>query len=112
MSGVSFAMAPRSKLVGRKPEHKPLHQQLPQQQSAAGGIMGPSALRLPIPPLCIYCSQEIFRGSKVFRFYVIVITTIRLFLQLAHVLGGFARGNNHDVRMATPRLFLLSFQKM
>ncbi|KAK8613879.1 hypothetical protein V6N13_101633 [Hibiscus sabdariffa] len=45
MSGVSFAMAPRSELnhtvaLGRKPEHKPLHQQLPQQQSDTGSIMG------------------------------------------------------------------------
>ncbi|XVF43668.1 hypothetical protein PTKIN_Ptkin02bG0059300 [Pterospermum kingtungense] len=55
-------------------------------------------------------SQEIFHGSKLFRLYVILGTTIGLFLPLAYVLGGFARGDNHAVRSATPHLFLLSFQ--
>ncbi|XVF02799.1 hypothetical protein REPUB_Repub04eG0205400 [Reevesia pubescens] len=55
-------------------------------------------------------SQEIFQGSKLFRLYVILGTTIGLFLPLAYVLGGFARGDNHAVRSATPHLFLLSFQ--
>lgn len=55
-------------------------------------------------------SQEIFRGSRFFRLYVIVGTTIGLFLPLAYVLGGFARGDEHAVRSATPHLFLLSFQ--
>ncbi|XP_062150845.1 uncharacterized protein LOC133859426 [Alnus glutinosa] len=55
-------------------------------------------------------SQEIFHGSKFFRFYVVVGTTIGLFLPLAYVLGGFARGDDQAVRSATPHLFLLSFQ--
>ena len=55
-------------------------------------------------------SQEILQGSKFFRFYVVVGTTIGLFLPLAYVLGGFARGDEHAVRSATPHLFLLSFQ--
>ncbi|TYJ40999.1 hypothetical protein E1A91_A04G181100v1 [Gossypium mustelinum] len=55
-------------------------------------------------------SQEIFQGSKLFRLYVILGTAVGLFLPLAYVLGGFARGDNHDVRSATPHLFLLSFQ--
>ncbi|GAU19560.1 hypothetical protein TSUD_303730 [Trifolium subterraneum] len=54
--------------------------------------------------------QEIFKGSRMFRIYVIVGTTIGLFLPLAYVLGGFARGDEHAVRSATPHLFLLSFQ--
>ncbi|XP_044492057.1 uncharacterized protein LOC123215858 [Mangifera indica] len=55
-------------------------------------------------------TQEIFQGSKLFRFYVIVGTTIGLFLPLAYVLGGFARGDEEAVRSGTPHLFLLSFQ--
>ncbi|KAM0962220.1 hypothetical protein ACFX13_021805 [Malus domestica] len=55
-------------------------------------------------------SREIFQGSRFFRFYVVVGTTIGLFLPLAYVLGGFARGDEHAVRSATPHLFLLSFQ--
>ncbi|KDP26838.1 hypothetical protein JCGZ_17996 [Jatropha curcas] len=55
-------------------------------------------------------SQEIFQGTKFFRFYVIVGTSIGLFLPLAYVLGGFARGDGYAVRSATPHLFLLSFQ--
>lgn len=55
-------------------------------------------------------SAEIFQGSRVFRLYVIVGTTVGLFLPLAYVLGGFARGDEHAVRSATPHLFLLSFQ--
>ncbi|EEF47436.1 uncharacterized protein LOC8286764 [Ricinus communis] len=54
--------------------------------------------------------QEIFQGSKLFRLYVVVGTTMGLFLPLAYVLGGFARGDDHAVRSATPHLFLLSFQ--
>lgn len=54
--------------------------------------------------------REIFQGSKLFRFYVIIGTTVGLFLPLAYVLGGFARGDEHAVRSATPHLFLLSFQ--
>ncbi|OAY32314.1 uncharacterized protein LOC110630328 [Manihot esculenta] len=55
-------------------------------------------------------SQEIFQGSKFFRLYAIVGTIVGLFLPLAYVLGGFARGDDHAVRSATPHLFLLSFQ--
>ncbi|KAE9608665.1 hypothetical protein Lal_00020787 [Lupinus albus] len=54
--------------------------------------------------------EEIFKGSRLFRMYVIAGTTIGLFLPLAYVLGGFARGDEHAVRSATPHLFLLSFQ--
>ncbi|XP_020965767.1 uncharacterized protein LOC107613196 isoform X2 [Arachis ipaensis] len=54
--------------------------------------------------------QEIFKGSKLFRMYVIVGTAVGLFLPLAYVLGGFARGDEHAVRSATPHLFLLSCQ--
>ncbi|KAL2547226.1 hypothetical protein Fot_16459 [Forsythia ovata] len=55
-------------------------------------------------------SLEIFQGSRFFRMYVIVGTTVGLFLPLAYILGGFARGDEHAVRSATPHLFLLSFQ--
>ncbi|KAK3033364.1 hypothetical protein RJ639_034414 [Escallonia herrerae] len=55
-------------------------------------------------------SLEIFRGSRLFRLYVILGTTVGLFLPLAYVLGGFSRGDDHAVRSATPHLFLLSFQ--
>ncbi|KAI3929983.1 hypothetical protein MKW98_004137 [Papaver atlanticum] len=57
-------------------------------------------------------SREIFEGSKLmmFRLYVMVGTTIGMFLPLAYVLGGFARGDDHALRCATPSLFLLSFQ--
>ncbi|KAK9934331.1 hypothetical protein M0R45_021480 [Rubus argutus] len=98
MSGVSLAVAPRTepdKTVAAGSQHKgrPLPQQ---QQPAVGGVMG--SLR------------EIFQGSRFFRLYVVVGTTIGLFLPLAYVLGGFARGDEHAVRSATPHLFLLSFQ--
>ncbi|RYQ94937.1 hypothetical protein Ahy_B08g089911 isoform A [Arachis hypogaea] len=55
-------------------------------------------------------NQEIFKGSRLFRMYVIVGTAVDLFLLLAYVLGGFARGDEHAVRSATPHLFLLSCQ--
>uniref|UniRef100_A0A0E0KPS8 DUF7733 domain-containing protein n=1 Tax=Oryza punctata TaxID=4537 RepID=A0A0E0KPS8_ORYPU len=42
--------------------------------------------------------------------YVVLGTTVGLFLPLAHVLGGFARGDDGAVRSATPHLFLLSCQ--
>lgn len=45
-----------------------------------------------------------------FQFYVVVGTTVGLFLPLSYVLGGFARGDQEAVRSATPHLFLLSFQ--
>ncbi|XP_073147638.1 uncharacterized protein [Henckelia pumila] len=55
-------------------------------------------------------SPELFQGSRLFRLYVILGTIVGLFLPLAYVLGGFARGDDHAVRSATPHLFLLSFQ--
>ncbi|KAK2636828.1 hypothetical protein Ddye_031620 [Dipteronia dyeriana] len=55
-------------------------------------------------------STEIIQGSKLFRLYVVVGTAVGLFLPLAYVLGGFARGDDNAVRSATPHLFLLSFQ--
>jgi hypothetical protein len=53
---------------------------------------------------------QLFKGSRAFQFYVIIGTVIGLFLPLAYVLGGFARGDQESVRAATPHLFLLSFQ--
>ncbi|XP_011020803.1 PREDICTED: uncharacterized protein LOC105123043 [Populus euphratica] len=55
-------------------------------------------------------SSEIFQGSRFFRFYVILGTTIGLFLPLAYVLGGFARGHDQADGSVTAHLFLLSFQ--
>ncbi|KAL4181506.1 hypothetical protein AMTRI_Chr12g271500 [Amborella trichopoda] len=55
-------------------------------------------------------SPEVFNGSRMFQLYVVLGTTVGLFLPLAYVLGGFARGDDHAVRSATPHLFLLSFQ--
>eukprot|EP01018_Ginkgo_biloba_P023367 Gb_39412 [translate_table: standard] len=55
-------------------------------------------------------AAEVFHGSRMFQLYVVVGTTLSLFLPLAYVLGGFARGDQHAVRSATPHLFLLSFQ--
>ncbi|KAL2621477.1 hypothetical protein R1flu_001682 [Riccia fluitans] len=55
-------------------------------------------------------TPDVFRGSRFFQLYVILGTIIGLFLPLAYVLGGFARGDQHAVRAATPHLFLLSFQ--
>jgi len=76
-----------------------------------------SISRLAFPPLhsstpagAAAASPEIFRGSRLFQAYVVVGTTVGLFLPLAHVLGGFARGDDAAVRAATPHLFLLSCQ--
>eukprot|EP00246_Nothoceros_aenigmaticus_P007041 TRINITY_DN20639_c0_g1_i1.p1 TRINITY_DN20639_c0_g1~~TRINITY_DN20639_c0_g1_i1.p1 ORF type:complete len:270 (-),score=28.95 TRINITY_DN20639_c0_g1_i1:609-1418(-) len=55
-------------------------------------------------------SPELFKGSRIFQLYVVTGTIIGLFLPLAYVLGGFARGDQSAVRAATPHLFLLSFQ--
>ncbi|KAK9063547.1 hypothetical protein SSX86_017417 [Deinandra increscens subsp. villosa] len=55
-------------------------------------------------------SKEIIKASGMLRVYSIMGTVIGLFLPLAYVLGGFARGDNEAVRSATPQLFLLSFQ--
>ncbi|KAM7464765.1 hypothetical protein LguiA_032886 [Lonicera macranthoides] len=54
--------------------------------------------------------EIIFEGNKLFRLYVVVGTTVGLFLLLAYVLGGFARGDEQAVQLAMPHLFLLSFQ--
>lgn len=55
-------------------------------------------------------SMEVFHGSRMFQLYVVIGTTVGLFLPLAYILGGFARGDQAAVRSATPHLFLLSFQ--
>nr|AAT45003.1 unknown [Xerophyta humilis] len=55
-------------------------------------------------------AREVFHGSKPFQAYVVIGTAVGLFLPLAYVLGGFARGDNMAVRAATPHLFLLSCQ--
>ncbi|KAI3780129.1 hypothetical protein L2E82_10063 [Cichorium intybus] len=55
-------------------------------------------------------SKEIVQGSEMLRVYTIMGTVIGLFLPLAYVLGGYARGDEKAVRSATPQLFLLSFQ--
>ncbi|KAL9226418.1 hypothetical protein vseg_002235 [Gypsophila vaccaria] len=53
---------------------------------------------------------DLFQGGGLYGIYVFLGTTIGLFLPLAYVLGGFAKGDDHAVRSATPHLFLLSFQ--
>ncbi len=55
-------------------------------------------------------SLQVFKGNRLFQIYVVFGTVIGLFLPLAYVLGGFARGDQMAVRAATPHLFLLSFQ--
>ena len=54
--------------------------------------------------------MEVFHGSRNFQLYVMLGTAIGLFLPLAYVLGGFARGDQHSVKACTPHLFLLSAQ--
>ncbi|KAG0455019.1 hypothetical protein HPP92_023914 [Vanilla planifolia] len=66
--------------------------------------------RLVFPSLHSGPNREIFRGSRWFQAYVVIGTTVGLFLPLAYVLGGFARGDDSSVRSATPHLFLLSCQ--
>lgn len=79
---------------------------------ASAYILALARFAFPSPPpsSSTPSSQEIFKGSALFRMYVLVGTTVGLFLPLAYVLGGFARGDEHAVRSATPHLFLLSFQ--
>ncbi|XP_002977314.2 uncharacterized protein LOC9639078 [Selaginella moellendorffii] len=55
-------------------------------------------------------APEVFKGNRLFQLYVILGTLMGLFLPLAYVLGGFARGDQASVRAATPHLFLLSVQ--
>ncbi|XP_031097169.1 uncharacterized protein LOC116001430 [Ipomoea triloba] len=66
--------------------------------------------RLAFPSHSRCGPPELFQGGRLFRVYVVFGTTVGLFLPLAYVLGGFARGDEHAVRSATPHLFLLSFQ--
>ncbi|KAI4385316.1 hypothetical protein MLD38_003358 [Melastoma candidum] len=66
--------------------------------------------RLCFPSTMALPSEEIFKGGRLFQLYLLVGTTVGLFLPLAYVLGGFARGDEQAVRSATPHLFLLSFQ--
>nr|GME11124.1 Transmembrane protein [Ipomoea batatas] len=66
--------------------------------------------RLAFPSHSRCGPPELFQGGRLFRAYVVFGTTVGLFLPLAYVLGGFARGDEHAVRSATPHLFLLSFQ--
>ncbi|XP_057419697.1 uncharacterized protein LOC130713891 isoform X2 [Lotus japonicus] len=54
--------------------------------------------------------QIIFHGSRGFQAYVVVGTTVGLFLPLAYVLGGFGRGDELAVQSASPHLFLMSVQ--
>ncbi|KAB2620476.1 hypothetical protein D8674_016634 [Pyrus ussuriensis x Pyrus communis] len=77
---------------------------------ASAYLLALSRLAFPSHGPVSSSSREIFQGSRFFRFYVVAGTTIGLFLPLAYVLGGFARGDEHAVRSATPHLFLLSFQ--
>ncbi|KAK7316924.1 hypothetical protein RJT34_00744 [Clitoria ternatea] len=79
---------------------------------ASAYILALSHFAFPSPPSSSASpsGSEIFKGSRFFRMYVVVGTTVGLFLPLAYVLGGFARGDEHAVRSATPHLFLLSFQ--
>nr|KYP38407.1 hypothetical protein KK1_040359 [Cajanus cajan] len=53
---------------------------------------------------------HMFEGSGAFHVYVVIGSTVGLFLPLAYVLGGFGRGDKAAVRSASPHLFLLSFQ--
>lgn len=55
-------------------------------------------------------AKEVFHGSRMFQLYVVLGTIVGLFLPLAYVLGGFARGDQPAVRAAAPHLFLLSAQ--
>ncbi|XP_057949622.1 uncharacterized protein LOC131144784 [Malania oleifera] len=73
-------------------------------------LLALSRFAFPVSSSTTSGSQELFHGSRFFQFYVVVGTTVGLFLPLAYVLGGFARGDEHAVRSATPHLFLLSFQ--
>ncbi|KAI7998521.1 hypothetical protein LOK49_LG10G00092 [Camellia lanceoleosa] len=121
-----------------KLEQKPQQRHHQPPQAAMGGVMGSlrvielqlvafimvfsasafvsaylialSRLAFPAHGTTTTGSQEIFQGSRLFRLYVVVGTTVGLFLPLAYVLGGFARGDEHAVRSATPHLFLLAFQ--
>lgn len=49
-------------------------------------------------------------NGSLLRLNAMLGTTVGLLLPLAYVLGGFAKGDEHAVRLATPHLFLLSVQ--
>lgn len=49
-------------------------------------------------------------NSSMLRLNAMLGTTVGLLLPLAYVLGGFAKGDEHAVKLATPHLFLLSVQ--
>jgi hypothetical protein len=66
--------------------------------------------RFAFPSIGSSSERELFQGGSAFRIYAAVGSTVGLFLPLAYVLGGFARGDDHAVRSATPHLFLLSCQ--
>ncbi|KAF3323648.1 hypothetical protein FCM35_KLT12379 [Carex littledalei] len=66
--------------------------------------------RFAFPSIESSSDKELFQGGNAFRIYAAVGSTVGLFLPLAYVLGGFARGDEHAVRSATPHLFLLSCQ--
>ncbi|KAK7410933.1 hypothetical protein VNO78_02171 [Psophocarpus tetragonolobus] len=77
---------------------------------ASGYILALARFAFPSTSSSRSQGTELFKGSRLFRMYVIFGTTVGLFLPLAYVLGGFARGDEHAVLSATPHLFLLSFQ--
>ncbi|KAJ0988843.1 hypothetical protein J5N97_007199 [Dioscorea zingiberensis] len=77
---------------------------------ASGYVLLLSRLAFPAVRSRSEGGRDIFKGGRLFRAYVVVGTTVGLFLPLAYVLGGFARGDEHAVRSATPHLYLLSFQ--
>ncbi|KAL5216478.1 hypothetical protein ABZP36_007879 [Zizania latifolia] len=56
------------------------------------------SLHAKLSPSSTAASHEIFRGSMLFQAYVVLGTMVGLFLPLAHVLGGFARGDDGAVR--------------
>ncbi|KAL8230115.1 hypothetical protein R6Q57_015015 [Mikania cordata] len=65
--------------------------------------------RLVFRPIgCSSSSSQ--KNDNICSDYVILGTTVGLFLPLAYVLGGFARGDEHSVESATPPLLLLSCQ--
>ncbi|MCE3051488.1 hypothetical protein HAX54_049962 [Datura stramonium] len=110
-------MAPRSSAqieTTSKPEQREGNQQQAvvyrDHFDSASAYLFAFAIRLPSFGTLTSTSQEIFQGSRFFRLYMVAGTTVGLFLPLAYVLGGFARGDQHAVRSATPHLFLLSFQ--
>ncbi|KAJ9554570.1 hypothetical protein OSB04_018615 [Centaurea solstitialis] len=66
--------------------------------------------RLAFPGSSNRNKEEIVQGSAMLRGHAVMGTVIGLFLPLAYVLGGYARGDEQAVGLAAPQLFLLSFQ--